>query len=440
MAVIRSATVMLPGGKYRSNGAVATAVTPLSERARKRGLITLLADTFLVFGGFFMVVPLISVHYVNQLGWAAATVGLVLGIRQLVQQGLTPISGIFADRLGAKGLISAGLLLRAIGFLALIWANTFSLLLFAAVLAALGGSLFDSPRSAAIAALTEGPERNRYYSLVGTITGIGIALGTQVGALLINTNFALVALISAACFFVDFVVTLIFLPSVRVAAEGAGGTLFHGVGMVLRDRPFVIFTVLLMGYWFMWVQFTISLPLVAEAISGTSSSVSWIYGINSVMLVLLSYPLLRLAGRWLRPLPLLIVGMLLMALGFGAVGLISNVPGLLLCAVCISLGTLLAAPSQQTVAASLANPDALGSYFGINALALAIGGGFGNVSGGVLYDLGHRLSLPALPWTIFFLVGVAAAGGLWLMGRRQRRHHVAAPDLVPSAVPAASVS
>ena len=37
----------------------------LSDAARRRGLAVILVDTFFMWGGFFMVVPLISVHYVD---------------------------------------------------------------------------------------------------------------------------------------------------------------------------------------------------------------------------------------------------------------------------------------------------------------------------------------------------------------------------------------
>ncbi|MDQ3927715.1 MAG: MFS transporter, partial [Chloroflexota bacterium] len=78
-------------------------------------------------------------------------------------------------------------------------------------------------------------------------------------------------------------------------------------------------------------------------------------------------------------------------------------------------------PSQQTVAANLANPAALGSYFGVSSLALAIGGGVGNLSGGLLYDLGQQLAFPELPWLVFCLVGLAAGTGLGAMAYHQRQ-------------------
>ncbi len=78
----------------------------LSEGQRRRGLIVMLVDTFLMWGGFFIVIPLISVHYVQDLGWDAGAIGLVLGARQLFQQGLTLMGGALADKLGVRGLIA----------------------------------------------------------------------------------------------------------------------------------------------------------------------------------------------------------------------------------------------------------------------------------------------------------------------------------------------
>jgi MFS transporter, DHA1 family, multidrug resistance protein len=389
----------------------------LSDATRRRGLIVILGDTFFMWGGFFMVIPLISVHYVDDLGWSAASIGLVLAVRQLTQQGLTLPGGMLADRVGAKWLICGGMLLRAAGFACMAWANTFPLLLASAMLAAIGGSLFESPRSAAIAALTNATNRARYYSLLGVVGGLGMTLGPLLGALLLRTNFSIVALVAASCYLVTFLLTVLFLPAVQVSSEQHGLT--YGIALALHDRPFMIFNVLLMGYWFMWVQLSISLPLVARAISGTSDAVSWIYTLNAGMTVLLQYPLLRLAERKLRPLPILVLGVVAMALGLGGIGLAGSVTALLLCVALFSAGALLASPTQQTVTAGFANPTALGSYFGVNALALALGGGLGNYSGGLLYGVGQQFEAPALPWLVFCAVGMISALGLALLQHRQ---------------------
>jgi DHA1 family multidrug resistance protein-like MFS transporter len=382
--------------------------------------MTLLADNFLMWAGFFMIIPLLSIYYVERLGWAAASIGLVLAVRQFAQQGLTPISGMLADRLGAKRLILTGLMLRAVGFAAMAWADNFGMLLLSVLLAALGGSIFDSPKSAAVAALTDETNRARYFALAGVVSQLGLTLGTQIGALLLAFDFAVVALVSAGCFVATFLVTLVFMPSVKVAAEGGGG-LTDGVKLALRDRPFVTFNVVLMGYWFLWVQLSISLPLAAKTAGGGPEVVGWIYAINAALSIALQYPLLRLASKWLRPMSILIVGIGVMAVGLGGIALVHDVGGLLACVVLFALGALLSAPSQQTVTANLANPAALGSYFGVASLALALGGGLGNLSGGLLYDAGKATGFVELPWLVFLAVGAVTVSGLTLMQTRRRR-------------------
>jgi DHA1 family multidrug resistance protein-like MFS transporter len=393
--------------------------TPLSEAARRRGLFALLVDVFCMYTGFFMVVPLISVHYVDGLGWAAASIGLVLAVRQLTQQGLTLFGGVLADQIGAKLLICCGLAVRIAGFVLMAWATTLPLLFLSALLAAIGGALFESPRAAAIAALTRPEERQRFYSLAGVIGGMGMAIGPLLGAALLHVDFAFVALVGAGCFTLNLLQTIILLPPVRVAA--AQGQFGYGLRLAMRDRPFLRYTLLLMGYWFMWVQLSISLPLVAQHLTGTSDSVGLIYAVNASMMIVLQYPLLRFLTPRIRPLALLTLGVALMSAGLGGIALAHELVALVGCVIVFSLGALLVQPTQQTVTAAMANPSALGSYFGVSSLALALGGGLGNFCGGLLYGLGQQYAVPALPWLIFCAVGGGAALGLALLDRTRTR-------------------
>ena len=143
------------------------------------------------------------------------------------------------------------------------------------------------------------------------------------------------------------------------------------------------------------------------------SAVAWVYAVNSIIAVVLGYPVPRLAERRLGAPRALIVGVLATAAGLMLIGFSRDTTSLLLAVVVYSMGLVLARPSEQTVAAGLANPVALGSYFGVAALAVAIGGGLGSYAGGVLYDLGTRHGLPSLPWLVFAMIGLVAAGGLW---------------------------
>ena len=72
------------------------------SQARNLGKYFLLIDNMLVVLGFFVVFPLISIRFVDQMGWAAVMVGIALGLRQFIQQGLGIFGGAIADRFGCK--------------------------------------------------------------------------------------------------------------------------------------------------------------------------------------------------------------------------------------------------------------------------------------------------------------------------------------------------
>jgi DHA1 family multidrug resistance protein-like MFS transporter len=353
---------------------------------------------------------MIAVHYVDGLGWTAAAIGLILAARQFFQQGLTPLSGILADRFGAKPLMALGMLVRAVGFGAMAFASTYALLLIATIVSAIGGALFESPRTAAVAALTSEEDRSSYFAKTGVVAGLGITAGTQLGALLLGVDFSLVALVSAACYLVILAMILVWLPAVQVAEPGG---VFHGLRLAMHDRQFLSYTGFMAGNWFMSAQFSITLPLIATAVAGHASAVAWVYAVNSAIAVLLGYPVPRLVERKIGARQALILGVAITAIGLFCIGFARDILTLLLAAAVYSLGIVLTRPTEQTVAAGLANPRALGSYFGVAALSIAFGGGLGSYVGGLMYDSGERLGLPELPWIIFAAVGAVSAAGLW---------------------------
>lgn len=405
----------------------------ISPAQRRRGIHALMISNFFAWAGFFMVIPLVAVHYVDHLGWAAGTVGIILALRQFCQQGLTTLFGIVCDRVGPKPLICAGMLVRAIGFAAMAYAGTFTTVLVAALLAALGGAMFESPKSASLATLSTPETRQRLFSTLGVIGGVGTTLGTQLGALLIRADFALVCLVGAAAYVVIFLVVLVTMPAIGVSLGAAESS---GLRRAFADRTFMAFLIILTGYWFAWTQFGLTISLAATEIAGTDSAVSWIYLVQAVITVGLGYTLPRLLERWLTSLQLLIAGTAVIALGLLAVGVATGTPGVLIAAAVFSLGAVLARPGQETITANLADPAARGTYFGVAALSLAVGGGLGNYLGGVIYDLGGDGA--SLPWIIYAAIALSSATGLWLLRRDFSTVRVEEP--LPPVTPAPAIA
>ena len=75
------------------------------SQARSLGKYFLLVDNMLVVLGFFVVFPLISIRFVDQMGWAALMVGIALGYMPVVTlpgtgaavRTSSTLGGVFAD-------------------------------------------------------------------------------------------------------------------------------------------------------------------------------------------------------------------------------------------------------------------------------------------------------------------------------------------------------
>jgi DHA1 family multidrug resistance protein-like MFS transporter len=392
------------------------AAPTLDERARRRGLNGLLVYTFFMVSGFAMLMPLVAVHYVNDLGFAAAAVGLALAVRQLTQQGLALVGGLLSDRFGSRRMICLGVLLRAIGFASLAYAGDLPVLLAAMVLSALGGALFEAPYQASIAALTTPATRPRYYAISNWVSGVATTLGPLIGVALLRFDFRVVCLVAAACFALNFLIALVLLPRVEMPERAAPS---RGLGLVRRDRPFLRLVALMMLYWFVAIQINISFPLLAQRLTGDVGSVGVMFAISAGLTVLLQYVFVRWLERRWSPAQILVAGVATMSLAIGAIGLVSGFAAFLACVALFSLGALMTRPTQQTLIADMADPRALGTYLGVSSLSLAVGGGIGNVAGGWLIDVAAARQWPWLPWATYCAIGLASAYGLARLTRER---------------------
>lgn len=384
---------------------------PFRPSAAQVGLI---AANFLMWGGFFAVIPLVTVHFsggaaTGGLGWSAASVGLVLGLRQLTQQGLTVFGGAWADRLGPKPLILAGCILRTLGFAWMAFAVSLPVLLAAAVLAGIGGGLFDAPKSAAITAVTRPEHRTRMFSLTSISGNLGMVTGPLIGAALLGVGFKVAALVAASVYLLAAAVLGLTLPHFR--PERTAGSGISGLKTAALDRRFRRFTLVLIGYFLLSTQINVAVTLKAIALAGPHAT-GPLYSLSAGMAVLLQYPLLRMVEKYLPTRAALMIAVLLVGLGLGLMAVATTFPALLACVALTALGTMLVYPTQQTLTAEFAPPELVGSYFGFSAISLGVGGAVGSVLGGLLVDAGAKLNFPALPWLTFALIGVVTSLGL----------------------------
>lgn len=389
------------------------------SRARSLGKYFLLLDNMLVVLGFFVVFPLISIRFVDQLGWAAVVVGFALGLRQFVQQGLGIFGGAIADRFGAKPMIVIGMLLRASGFAVMAVAYDPWVLWLSCVLSALGGTLFDPPRTALVIKLTRPYERGRFYSLLLMQDSAGAVIGALIGSWLLQYDFHYVCWAGAAVFIIAAICNAWLLPAYRISTIRT--PIKEGMARVLKDKRFVTYVVTLAGYFMLSVQVMLMFPIVVNELAGTPTAVKWMYAIEAAISLTLLYPIARWSEKHFRLEQRLMAGLFLMSLSMFPIGMTTSL-NMLFALICLFyLGTVTADPARETLSASLADPRARGSYMGFSRLGLALGGAVGYTGGGWMYDIGHQWNMPQLPW---FLLGIIGFITLWALHKQFNRKKI----------------
>lgn len=384
-----------------------------ASRARRMGKYFILLDNILVVLGFFMVFPLISLHFVDQLGWAAASVGLALAIRQFTQQGLGIFGGSLADRFGAKPLIVGGMLLRALGFALMAMAHTPWVLILSCILSGLGGTLFDPPRNALVAKLVRPRERAHFFSILMMQDSAGAVIGALLGSWLLRFDFEWVGLGGTIMFIIAALANAMLLPPYRVASQ-RGAAPLASMKTVLADRTFMRFVLTLSGYYMLMVQIMLLVPVSIKQLTGTSAAVGWMYTLETCLSLSLLYPLARWGERYLRREQRMLIGLGLMSLSLAIMSTVAHPLAAFTVLGLFFFGSIIMEPARETYVASLARPQARASYLGCSRLGLALGGALGYVGGGWLLDASRQWQLPALPWLCLALVGGITLLALWM--------------------------
>ncbi len=377
---------------------------------------SMLLNAFAMSVGFFMLIPLVSVYYTSSLGFTAAMVGLALAIRQFSQQGLMLVTGNLAERYGYRPVLAGGMVVRSAGFVTFVIADTLPLLIVASLIAALGGALFEVSARSLMATIVPAEQRTAGFSLWSLASNVGLAVGPLIGALLIKASFSFVCLAAASIYIVGATGTMLLIPPAdRTGRVSRPPGVLRTIGSVIHDRTFVVFSLIMSGYYLLGTQLFITVPLESDRLTGTTDSLGVVFLVNSIVAVSLQFPLVRLATRFLSSLQAVALGTGCLTLSLASIGLANGLPALLLSVGFVSASRVIIEPvvnSSVARIASKAGDGLLASYFGFSALSLAFGGAAGQLLGGWLFDQAGRHDMPALPWIVLGGIGTLVTLGL----------------------------
>ncbi|MGA4845319.1 MFS transporter [Streptomyces sp. G5(2025)] len=400
----------------------------------ERSVQLLMVNQFTINLGFYMLMPFLAAHLSGSLGLAGWVVGLVLGVRNFTQQGMFLVGGTLADRFGYKPLIIAGCVLRTAGFATLGLVDSLPALLAASAATGLAGALFN-PAVRAYLAADAGDRRVEAFALFNVFYQAGILLGPLVGMLLTAVDFRTTCLVSAGIFALLSVVQIRALPARRATDKSTGeGTERQGVlaqwRSVVANRPFLLFSVAMIGSYVLSFQVYLALPLEVRRLGGSgdagTAATALLFAVSGLTTIVCQTRVTAWCKERMEPGRALTWGLVTMGVAFvpllavmplpvpeGGPGrwLLAAVPPAL-SALLLAVGTMIAYPFEMDTIVRLSGDRLVATHYGLYNTICGVGITVGNLLTGAALDAAREAGLPALPWLVLLALGLACAAAL----------------------------
>ncbi|WFE26099.1 MFS transporter [Solwaraspora sp. WMMD791] len=419
-------------------------------RSFNRPVQLLLVNQLTINIGFYMLMPYLAGYLTGDLAMAAWAVGLVLGVRNLSQQGMFLLGGTLADRYGYKPLILAGLGLRVAGFGLLGIAASLPVLIVASVLTGLAGALFN-PAVRAYLAAESGERKTEAFAVFNVFYQAGILAGPMIGLALLAASFRWVCAVAALLFLLLLIAQARALPTRHARHPPTGPEEREAAAdwrQVLRHRGFLLFSTAMIGSYVLNFQVYLSLPIEVRRVTGSETGVAILFAVSGLLTVAGQVRTTAWATRRWNPPQAIIRGLALMAVAFlplaatagftPAVGAgpwrttLALAP-VLLSTVLLTVATMIVYPFEMATIVEFAGQRLVGTYYGLYNTLAGVGIAAGNLLTGAALDAGSRHGWTALPWLLLTATGLLCTAAV---GYLSRAGHLATAPGAAAAHPA----
>lgn len=387
----------------------------------------------LVFGtlvnstGSALVFPFIALYIGRRFGATEAEIGLIFTFYAAVSLFSGAAGGALSDRLGRKGVMIVGLMAAIVFSIIMAFSVTFVPLIIAILINGLLAPIFGPAANAMVADLLPEERLQRGYGLIRVAANLGVVIGPMLGGLLADQEggFMWLFLGDAITSGVFALVIALMLPETRPAETSDDGgktdwrsalNLFEGYGRVIRDTPFLLFSLTFLASTIVYSQMNTNLVLYLEKeFSITASQYSYLIALNAGMVVLMQFPITAYIERFSST-SMLALGALCYGIGFGMFGFLGKMWWFALGMAVLTMGEMIMIPVAQAVVAENAPEDMRGRYMGFYGLVWGLSFGIGPLAGGIMLSAQGGLYRRYL-WYAALVIGIIGAACFLVLGR-----------------------
>jgi len=379
------------------------------------------------------------------LGFGEQSVGFLQIIVYAATYVVPILGGALADRYGYRRMLIVAFSLLAAGYFAAGHVSSYALVFLALLVMATGAGLFKPVISGTIARTTDETNSAFGFGIYYWMINLGAFLAPLVVSVLKGFSWRYVFVASALYTGLMLLPTVfVFRDPPRPASTKTLREVLVGAAEVLADARFMLMIVVYSGFWVLYFQnFGSVLWYLRDFVDRAPVSAavtSWLRGlglpwtftfdvehvtvINAGTIILLQVLISRLVRDW-KPLPTMVTGMALGAVGFLFLAS-SRDPWVFVLGIAVfSIGEMTAHPKYYSFVGLVAPADRKAVYMGYAFLYGVLGSLLGSSLGAFLYEamLKPALGTPQADarartfWLLFAALGVVAVAGLVLFAR-----------------------
>jgi proton-dependent oligopeptide transporter, POT family len=350
---------------------------------------------------------------------------------------LAVIGGAIADRLGFRRALSLAYLFLSIAYFTLgsIGAPWFApvrnavplvpLVAFVLMLPALGVALVKPSVVGTTARSSNENVRSIGYSIYYTLVNVGSTLGPLLAGWEQDhgspQNVFRIAALSV--FLMLFLVLLLFKEPRR--ADDAPPATLSQVGKnfltVLSNPRFMLFLLIFTGYWIVFWQEFIALPLYISAYIDPKANTARILATDPIVVICFTM-IIGFLTKKLHAFHAIVLGTLITSLAWILLIVHPSVWMAVATLVVVAVGEIMQQPRYYDYISRLAPPDQQGTYMGFAFLPLGVGSFIaGPFSGWLMHHFGEEMHRPEMVWWSVVAVGIATTLLLWIYDRFVRQ-------------------
>jgi len=336
---------------------------------------------------------------VGALGFSQIEKAVLMGSLGSLVYLLPIFTGAIADRFGYKRVLIVAYLILASGYFMLGEFKSFWALYYVLIYIAIGAALFKPVISATISKTTNDDNSSIGFGIFYMMVNVGSLIGPFIGAKLKYISYDYVFYISTISILLNLILVILFYkePDRKESKETLWASLWKVVENIFKvflDWKFVIFILLMGGFWSMYWQLFYAVPVFIEQwvdlqafyqtvynfspalanIAGSNGSIpsEMIVNMDSLFIitfqVLVSYIVMRY-----KPLNAMISGIIICSLGIGLM-LMTNNPLFMVSSLLIfAWGEMASSPKITEYIGKIAPKDKVALYMGFSFFPHFIG-------------------------------------------------------------------